>query len=368
MSLGFARGTASVASTCSGLEVGGCLACDEGPDVLCTQIGMAGSRPPSHGFAIADGRNEALVVWAWRGIFTVVHLDQVLNADLTNPSLLPTGHYAVASVGSGFALAFVGNGTLLLATLDAHGALLSPATPVGPVDEASRVALVPFGDRALLLAHTPERGTELWAIAANGSLESPATLAGAAPRLGTSADGTRALILPYLPDGTPPVPGDVLVTVSSPGFVVRGEWHSDGTPPGIGTIEGTDDLDVTLPEAANAQLRVRMHASPTGTLDEVLSTHGRATRFRTRAGRRAPRGLYAPSRADQPPILDATSAPLRSLHGTLSIGFVPSFFPDRDVDPASVERGAQIPIALSGPGRGARGVRERLRISRRRRP
>jgi len=367
--LGLASGGVVRIDGC-GLDIGGCLACREGPDVLCTQVGMAGVHAATRGFRIADGRDRVAVAWASSTLTWLLVVDRVLDVEVVSPHLplAITGDYAIAPTRSGWLFAFMSARGVEVAALDRHGALRRSPTVIVADTAETELDLVPVHGEALLVVDRHARGLMVFRVTPAGTSSSPGELPRAwLPLHGATTHGSRAIVAAYRPDGRPPRQGDVVVAWVGRGRVAYGDWHPD-TLGGIGAMDApAAELDVALPLGQPTVLTLRMHASPTGTLDEVIPARGRRRRFVT--DRAEPRGLYAPIRAEQPPILGAAHARVRSLDGTLSIGLVPSFVVElahRGGEPApgAVAHGAQLPIALSGPGRGTRGIRDRARRAR----
>lgn len=371
--MGFPSGAASMETQCRGVNVSACLACVEGRDVLCSYVGVASVPAPANGFRIASARDRAALTWVASRRLWFVMLEAPLEAHVASPPppLEVTGDYALAPSATGWLFAFANARGVHVAALGDDGQVrgavvhVPTAAPAGAEEVPAELDLVDVGEGAILVIHRPGSGTAMHRVAADATLSSPGDVPLARlPLHGHDARGVRVMITAYRADGARPRAGDVLVAWAGRSAVAHGTWTGDGLPGGVGTIEGTSTLDVTLPDPTRGGLTLRMAPDATGTLDALVPGRGAPRRFHVE--RATPTGLFAPAGAPGPRVLDVTALRVPTLRGTLTVGLVPSFVPSPGTSEDAVDLGAQLVLALSGPRRGLLGVRERLRRGRRR--
>jgi hypothetical protein len=328
---------------------------------------------PDRGIRIASARREAALAWVSQGHPWFLTVDETLEAHVASPPppLHVTGDYALAPSATGWLFAFASARAVQVAALGDDGQVrgavvhVPTAAPAGAEDVPVELDLVDVGEGAILVIHRPGSGTDMVRVAADATLSSPGDVPLARlPLHGHDVRGARVMLVAHRADGAPPRAGDVVVAWAGRSAVGYGAWNGDGVPGGIGSIEGTNALDVTLPDPRRGGLTLRMATGPTGTLDELVPGRGRAQRFQV--DRATPAGLFTPAGAPSPRVLDLTAARVPSLRGTLTVGLVPSFVPGAGTTEDAVDLGAQLALALSGPRRGVLGVRARLRRGRRR--
>jgi hypothetical protein len=371
--MGFPSGAASMETQCRGVNVSACLSCVEGRDVLCSYVGVASVPAPEDGFRIASARRVAALAWVSQGHPWFLTVDETLEAHVASPPppLDVTGDHALAPSATGWLFAFANARGVHVAALGDDGQVrgavvhVPTAFPAGAEEVPAELDLVDVGEGAILVIHRPGAGTAMHRVAADATLSSPGDVPLARlPLHGHDARGVRVMITAYRSDGARPRAGDVLVAWAGRSAVAYGTWNGDGLPGGLGTIEGTSALDVTLPDPARGGLTLCMAPDATGTLDVLAPGRGALRRFHV--DRATPAGLFIPAGAPGPRVLDVTAARVPSLRGTLTVALLPSFVPSPGTSEDAVDLGAQLVLALSGPRRGVLGVRERLRRGRRR--